>query len=72
MVHAAVLVGAYAILWFLILFCRLPVGLGGDVDPNSGAPAQPLLARKLVVTTVAATLAWAVFYLAIAEGWIAL
>ena len=62
MIHGAVLVSAFAIFWFLALFCLLPMGLGPGVDPNSGAPARPQLAFKLALASAIAALAWALFY----------
>jgi predicted secreted protein len=66
-VHGSVLVGAYAIFWFLALFCLLPVGLG-EVDPETGAPLSPMLLRKAAIATVIAAVLWAVFYALIAFG----
>jgi predicted secreted protein len=66
LVHGVVLFGAFAILWFLALFCLLPVGLGAERDPVSGAPLSPHLGRKALVALGIATLAWIVFYAAIA------
>ena len=60
-VHASVLVGAYAIFWFLALFCLLPVGLG-EVDPKTGAPLSPMLLRKAAIATAIAAVLWVVFY----------
>ena len=38
LLHYVVLFSAYAVLWFLCLFCLLPVGLGAERDPYTGAP----------------------------------
>jgi predicted secreted protein len=61
-IHGAVLVSAFAILWFLALFCLLPMGLGADVDLDSGAPTSPRLALKLALASAIAAVVWAVFY----------
>ena len=66
MVHGAVLVSAFLILWFLALFCLLPVGLGSEVDPESGAPLRPQLGRKLLLATGIASILWLLFYAVIA------
>jgi len=66
MVHGAILVSAFLILWFLALFCLLPMGLGAEVDPESGAPLKPLLGRKLLLATAIATVSWLLFYAVIA------
>jgi len=66
-VHWAVLVSAFLIFWFLALFCLLPVGLG-DVDPETGAPLNPMLGRKALIATGVAAALWIVFYLLILFG----
>jgi predicted secreted protein len=66
LVHGVVLFGSFAILWFLSLFCLLPVGLGSERDPDSGAPLSPMLGRKALIATAIAVVLWLVFYLLIA------
>jgi predicted secreted protein len=66
-VHGAVLISAFLIAWFLALFCLLPVGLG-EVDPETGAPLNPMLGRKLLMATGIAVVLWAGFYVLIATG----
>lgn len=66
LIHGVVLFGAFAILWFLALFCLLPVGLGAERDPLSGAPLSPQLGRKALIALGIAVLAWLIFYAAIA------
>ena len=70
--HYVVLFSAYAVLWFLCLFCLLPVGLGAERDPESGAPLNPMLGRKALIATVLAAVLWLGFYLAIGFGWLEL
>lgn len=70
--HYVVLFSAYAVLWFLCLFCLLPVGLGADRDPDTGAPLNPMLKKKALMACVIATILWATFYAAISFGWIEL
>jgi len=60
-IHTAVLVSAFAILWFLALFCLLPIGIG-EADPETGAPKRPHLLRKAGYATAIATVLFAVFY----------
>lgn len=67
MVHGAVLVSAFAIAWFLALFCLLPVGLG-EVDRETGAPKRAHLGRKALIATAIAAVLFAVFYALIAMG----
>jgi predicted secreted protein len=68
--HYVVLFSAYAVLWFLVLFCLLPVGLGSERDPESGAPLQPMLKKKMLWSSVIAAVLWAGFYAAIGFGWL--
>ena len=71
-IHYVVLFSAYAVLWFLCLFCLLPVGLGSERDPDSGAPLNPMLGRKALFATVIAAVLWIGFYAAITFGWVEL
>jgi predicted secreted protein len=64
MIHGAVLVSAFLILWFLALFCLLPIGLG-RVDPQTGAPMRPRLLLKVGIASAAASVLWIVFYVLI-------
>jgi predicted secreted protein len=66
MVHGAVLVSAFLIAWFLALFCLLPMGLGSEVDPESGAPLKPQLGRKILFATGIASILWLLFYAVVA------
>lgn len=70
--HYVVLFSAYAVLWFLCLFCLLPVGLGSERDPESGAPLKPMLWKKAKIATVIAAVLWIVFFAVIGFGWLEL
>ena len=70
--HYVVLFSAYAVLWFLCLFCLLPVGLGAERDPESGAPLNPQLKKKALIAGVIAAGVWVIFYAAIGFGWLEL
>ncbi len=48
------------------MFCLLPVGLGSERDPDSGAPLSPMLGRKALIATGIAAVLWIVFYVLIA------
>jgi predicted secreted protein len=65
MIHGAVLVSAFVIFWFLALFVLLPMGIGA-ADPETGAPHNPMLLRKVGYATVAAAVLWCIFYALIA------
>ena len=71
-IHYIVLFSAYAVLWFLCLFCLLPVGLGAERDPDSGAPLNPMLAKKALIASGIAAVMWVGFYAAIGFGWLEL
>ena len=71
-IHYVVLFSAYAVLWFLCLFCLLPVGLGAERDPDSGAPLNPMLGKKAKIATVVAAILWIGFYAALRMGWMAI
>jgi len=60
-IHGAVLVSAFAILWFLALFYLFPIGLG-EVDPETGAPKNPRLLLKAGIATIIAVVLWVIFY----------
>jgi predicted secreted protein len=66
-VHWAVLISAFAVAWFLALFCLLPIGLG-EVDPDTGAPKSPRLLLKAAWATGIAVVLFASFYTLIATG----
>ncbi|HEX4271026.1 MAG TPA: DUF1467 family protein [Rhizomicrobium sp.] len=70
--HYVVLFSAYAVLWFLCLFCLLPVGLGAERDPDTGAPLNPMLKKKALIATGIAAVLWIVFFAAIHFGWLEL
>ncbi|HEY0265586.1 MAG TPA: DUF1467 family protein [Rhizomicrobium sp.] len=70
--HYVVLFSAYAVLWFLCFFCLLPVGLGAERDPESGAPLSPMLAKKAWIACGLASVLWIIFYAAIGFHWLEL
>ena len=70
--HYVVLFSAFAVLWFLCLFCLLPIGLGSERDPDSGAPLNPMLKKKVLIATAIAAVLWAGFFAAVGFGWLEL
>lgn len=65
----------YAVIWFLTLFVVLPLrmttqGEAGSVVPGTpgSAPADAQMKRRLIVTTVAGTIIWAVVAGVIVSG----
>jgi predicted secreted protein len=74
----------YLLIWWVALFCVLPIGTRPvqEADPEAGgwrgAPAKPMLGRKLLGTTVLAAILWIGVYALIGselisfrEGWMA-
>lgn len=67
----------YFIMWWLTLFAVLPFGLrtqeeAGDVVPGTpeSAPARPRLMRIFFMNTVVASVAFALFWLGVTQGWL--
>lgn len=53
----------YALIWWVVLFAVLPIGTrpSTDIDPHhgwAGAPQNPHLLRKAIITTVVAAVIW--------------
>ena len=73
-------IAIYFIIWWLVLFMVLPFGIrnaheaGETVEEGNepGAPTNPRLVQKAVITTILATAAFSVFYLAVTRGWMSL
>jgi predicted secreted protein len=63
-VHGAALLGSFAIVWFLALFCLLPVGLREDAEPTVK------LTTKFLIALAIAVVAWSVFYGLIRFGYL--
>jgi predicted secreted protein len=70
----------YFIIWWLVLFLVLPFGIrnaheaGEAVEEGHepGAPVNLRLVRKVVITTILASLIFAAFYLAQTRGFLSL
>ena len=56
----------YVILWWIVLFMVLPFGVrrSEEVEPGheAGAPANPMLWRKALITTAIAAVLWGLAY----------
>lgn len=64
----------YTMIWWTVLFAVLPFGTIPVADADSatgwrGAPAKPLIGRKLLATTLVAAVLWTVAMLIIRSGW---
>jgi predicted secreted protein len=67
----------YAVTWFMVFFCVLPLRFTaqadtGEVVPGTprSAPATENVGRKARITTVVATVIWAILCGVILSGWI--
>jgi predicted secreted protein len=58
----------FLLIWFVVLFAVLPFGVRQQINPepghDPGAPAQPMLWRKALWTTVISLIIWGVYYVA--------
>lgn len=74
----------YVIVWWTVLFAVLPFGTKPVAEPDDatgwrGAPAQPRIGRKILWTTLVATLVWALIMgvqasglISFRSGWLSL
>jgi predicted secreted protein len=67
----------YAVTWFMVFFCVLPLRFTaqadtGEVVPGTprSAPATENVGHKARITTVVATVLWAILCGVILSGWI--
>jgi predicted secreted protein len=68
----------YFIIWWVTLFAVLPFGVrsadeaGETVEAGHepGAPVDPQLFKKAIITTIASAAIFAVFYVAKVGGWL--
>ena len=68
-------IAVYFVTWWIVLFAILPLGTRPVTDADSqsgwrGAPEQPQLLRKALITTVVAAIVWSGIYLLVTSGWI--
>jgi predicted secreted protein len=66
----------YLLIWWVALFCVLPIGVQPSAEPDPdaggwrGAPARPQLGRKLIGTTVLAAILWLGAFALMTSGWV--
>jgi predicted secreted protein len=67
----------YSMIWFIVLFCVLPVRTQSQADQGhvvpgtpASAPADAQIGRKAKITTLIATVLFVIAYGIITSGWI--
>ena len=64
----------YVLVWWVTLLAVLPLWVTpsepGDLGHAAGAPQQPLLARKLLLTSAVAGVIWLGIYILVSEPWL--
>ena len=57
----------YFVIWWIILFAVLPLGVRRVENPgrgqDPGAPENPQLLRKVIITSLVAAAIWIAFYI---------
>ena len=65
----------FTMIWWTTLFAVLPFGTRPVADPDEatgwrGAPARPLMWRKLLATTLVSLVLWGLAMLVIQSSWL--
>ncbi len=65
----------FVMVWWTLLFAILPIGVRPEIEADTasgwrGAPARPMLLRKMVITTAVSVVVWGAIMLVIYSGWI--
>ena len=62
-------IAVYFIIWWVVLFIMLPIGVRSQVEEDDvtlgtehGAPARPMMARKMLLTTLVSFVVFGIFY----------
>jgi predicted secreted protein len=64
----------FVLVWWTVLFCVLPIGTRpvAEADPEAGgwrgAPARPLIGRKLIATTLVSVVVWLLVFAVVESG----
>jgi predicted secreted protein len=73
-------IAIYVVIWWTVLFAILPLGVrnpheaGEEIEGGHepGAPVDPQLGRKALITTAVSAVVFAVIYVIITQSWIRL
>ncbi len=64
----------YILVWWVTLFAILPLWVTpsepGELGHDAGAPRQPYLGRKLMLTSAVAAVIWLGIFILVHEPWI--
>ncbi|HKM65433.1 MAG TPA: DUF1467 family protein [Acidisphaera sp.] len=65
----------YVMIWWVALFAVLPIGTHPVADPDRhtgwrGAPERARMGRKLIITTIVATVLWLAAYALISSPYL--
>ncbi|HVJ51251.1 MAG TPA: DUF1467 family protein [Aliidongia sp.] len=64
----------YVIIWWLVIFCVLPIGVKpadeAHLGHDAGAPANPRMGFKVLLTTGITTVLFGIVYYLIVSDWI--
>lgn len=70
-------IAIYFVLWWIVLFAVLPFGVRSQIESGEhvegsdpGAPAVPMMLRKLIWTTIVSAAIFAVAVYAYKMGWL--
>jgi predicted secreted protein len=67
---------AFVIMWVVVLFVVLPFGVrqpeAAEEGHMPGAPDNPRIGLKFAITTGITAILWAILYIVVVNGWIAL
>jgi len=62
----------YVLIWWMVLFCVLPLNIHSIRKPTGGAmpgaPSNPDMKRKIILTTAISCVVWLVVYLIICSN----
>lgn len=63
----------YVVVWWIVMFCVLPIGVRpaeeGHLGHDAGAPANPRLGFKVLLTTGISAVVFLAIYGVIVSGW---
>lgn len=55
----------YLLVWWVVLFAILPLGVRSSTEGNAGPPQNPDIKKKFLLTTLISVIIWAIIYVLI-------